>query len=368
MKAPALADLLGPFAMLTNRNALTTLYKTLVISPTAIRAYSPWGALEADLELGNKKTIFVDAAQFIGVMKSLPSRDLELTIKGTALEWQCGSADGRLALVAGIESPEIDFGILRKKLWSPNKAFVEALELGALSCGPESMSSAGAYGALLRFDEDRLVIASSDSITISVVVVDYEYHADWPASFTLKPEAIDMLAEVLRHDAGTAKPNRIHFEKQTMYARAGDYRLMLKAAPPLKQDIIGMADNYVAHEVTTPIPEKQITAFIKRVTALTESKAHAYITMSIDKGRLLFSFSEGSSDARDMYKMADGLDVAADLPDIRLDASRMARVLAHASTLVLDHIDRDILVFHGDKDNPQFEYYICGVAKNEKRE
>jgi hypothetical protein len=37
---------------------------------------------------------------------------------------------------------------------------------------------------------------------------------------------------------------------------------------------------------------------------------------------------------------------------------RVARVLAHAEKVVLDHIERGVLIFYGE--DPSFSYMICG--------
>jgi hypothetical protein len=354
MLSSALAAVLGPFASLSNKHAISSVYKTLEITPTLIRGTTPWGILEVNCESGVADSFLIDSARFIAVVQSLPNAELELAVANNALTWKCGYANGKLAVAPPIESTKPDWPEW-EKLWSPDKQFLECLEIGGLSCGPQSMASAGVYGIAFDRTDEGLMLSSSDSVTMAICKAHTEQlrSSFWPHKFVLVPDALDLLTTILKQ--GTP---RFGVDSQAVWASAGDFRLMLRPAPLLKQDILALASNFASKEAVATIPADRIGAFIKRAGALAESKANTMLTLRVVAGAIELSFAEGAATS-DEYYLVDSLDVPGGLPEIKLDATRLARVLSYTDKVAFDHIDRGVLVFFGLK--PAFDYLICGA-------
>jgi DNA polymerase III sliding clamp (beta) subunit (PCNA family) len=354
MLASKLNAILSPFAQLANKHALSNVYRALHITPKLIQGCAPWGILEASAQIGVQEEFWIDAANFIAVCKSLPEEEVELEIKGGGLAWSCGLADGKLALLGDLTFPEIDWSPLKQKLWEPPSTFVEALQLGSLSCGPNSMASAGVYGVVIDNRNDDISVYSSDNVTVASATGS-EGNPLFPDMVTLSPDALAMFISVLKTRA--VKPAKVDLAEKTIYSQAGAFKLMLRPAPALKHDLRALSAAYASRDVVADIPRERIGAFIKRASALAETRQHTYVILRVAEGALSLSFAEGAA-ASDEYYMVDGLEIGSDLPDIKLDAMRVARVLAHAEKVVLDHIERGVLIFYGE--DPSFSYMICG--------
>jgi hypothetical protein len=359
MQSNDLAAILAPFALMANRHALSAVYKTLEISPTGIRGCSPYGILEADAALDIPETIWIDAASFIGIVKSLPKDEIKLSIKSNALIWECGLADGKLGLSQKMEIPETDFSILKKKLWEPSKEFSEGLALGSLSCGPQSMASAGVFGAEFVM-KDGITLVSSDSVTMSACKIADERPKSWPERITLIPDALELLISCLKIKA--AKPAKLDMQANAIYLSNGALRLMLRPAPALKQDILGLCENYASRDAISELPGDRIKAFVSRATSLAESKQHTYVSIRIVDETMLLSFAEGAASS-DEYYLSKDLAGFPDLPEIHLDALRVARALSHCDKLALDHVERGVIIFFNE--NPNFSYLISGKQRDE---
>jgi len=355
MKAAALSRILAPFAQLANRHALSNVYRALYVQPDKIQGCSPWGILEADVSLGIETPFWIDAANFIAVIRSLPDDDLELQIAGGGLSWSCGLADGKLALLGDLTFPETDWSLKKSSLWEPTDLFTEALQLGSLSCGPLSMASAGVYGAVVDNRNDELLVLSSDNVTVAACGGG-KTNPLFPGQLTFSPDALNLLVAILKTKA--KKPVRLNLTDTAVHAFVEPYSLMLRPAAPLKHDLAQLTSAYRAKEVVAEIPRERIAAFIKRAASLSEEKQHTYVVLRVAEGALSLSFAEGTA-ASDEYYMVDGLEIAEDIPEIRLDAIRVARVLAYADKLALDHIERHVLVFFGT--DPNFDYLVRGI-------
>lgn len=360
MLSNELAAILAPFAQMANRNALSAAYKTLEISPAHIRGASPWGILDAAVETGIGETFWIDAISFINVVKSLPKEEISFTIKGGALHWDCGLAEGKLGLPgAEIAIPNADWKTSKKKSRSPDKQFIQALSLGSLSCGPESMMTAGLHGVVIDNAGAEMAIVSSDDVTMSMAIAG-ESNPLLPEKTALKPEAADMLQTILAIKAG--EPS-LYMDEKSVFASNDIYRLMLRPAPAFRVDIAGMVGNYADRQVMADIPRDRVAAFIRRATALAENKQHTFVTLSAINGGLALAFAEGAATSDEVY-VIDDLPEVGDLPDIQLDAMRIARVLAHTSRICLDYIDRGVIAFCGD--DPKFDYLVNGIESRER--
>lgn len=368
MRSKVLSNYLAPFAALTNRHALSNVYKTLVLSPTGIRGCAPWGILEADVDLtgaGIEKEIWVDAQHLISVVKTLPADDVTFTVANNAINYECGIRKGNLALVAEVDIPTADWKVLNKKgVLRPDKTFAPSIELGSLSTGPQSMASAGVFGVSFDKTEEGFFVTTSDNVTMSMCLV-AETDAvpeNWPDRLTLAPEAAAMLVTIL-DQRSDKKPAYLDMSAKAVFAEANSFRLMVTPAPLMKQNILKMCLDFLSADFMVEVPTETINKFVICVGGLAESKQHAQVTLSVDKDGLKLSFEEGANNTEDTYKLAK-LKLDREFAPVRLDAGRMARVLAHAHHIALDHLDKNVLAFVNDKTN--FSYLISGAQVTPK--
>jgi len=356
MQSNDLSAYLAPFKLLINKNALSATYRTLELDGGVIRGCAGFGMLEVYGDFGLPDgPLYVDATTFIAVVDSLPAdKPLVLNAENAnVLAWEAGAAKGRLALNKIPEMPRIGEMRPANEAWHPTQKFIETLRLGALSCGSESLASIGMYGVVIDSTGD-VCVYSSDNVTISCAFMS-DTTIQAPPIQTYSPEAIKLLAAVLNPKD---KEAAIYFGADGIYYRDSYMRLALKQLAPMKADVNAILNEFSIGDTRAPLPVDRLQAFIKRINAMTENKKANSITMQASNGRLTMSFSDGLA-ASEEYYMVDELTVP-DLPPIQLDATKVGRALAHVDSVVLDHIERKVLVFEGG--DPLFQYIVSGKS------
>lgn len=381
MKSSELAAALAPFAILANKHAMSPTYKALEIGPDCIRGCSPWGILELDIEIGTSETFWVDAAQLIGVVKTL-SGEIAFTVAGTTLTWECGSAKGKLSLPTKIEIPEADWeGVAAMNDTNVEASMPEALSLGSLSASRDmGLSSNGVAGVSLHWgpleegvEVGTLFIVSSDAVTMSVASVEMIGALHWPENIVIATEAAAMLSMVLRakprkedkKDKDEPEPGAyLDIQEKTIVAAGGDYRLMIRSAPPFKHNVLELTKNFPHDEVTADLPKDGVKQFIARATTLAEARAHTFVRMNAINGKLLLAFSEDTTTTEEEY-ILDGFVVPKDFPEVRLDASRFARALGYVDKIAFDALDRSVITLFasGEDRKLEFAYLINGAQE-----
>lgn len=372
MKSSELAAALAPFAILANKHAMSPTYKALEIGPDCIRGCSPWGILELDIEIGTSETFWVDAAQLIGVVKTL-SGEIAFTVAGTTLTWECGSAKGKLSLLTKIEIPEADWDGIMAIIDTPNveAPMPEALSLGSLSASRDmGLSSNGVAGVSLHWgpleegvEVGTLFVVSSDAVTMSVASIEMIGALHWPENIVIATEAAAMLSMVLRASAASSGAY-LDIQEKTIVAAGGDYRLMIRSAPTFKHNVLELTKNFPHDEVTADLPKDGVKQFIARATTLAEARAHTFVRMNAINGKLLLAFSEDTTTTEEEY-ILDGFVVPKDFPEVRLDASRFARALGYVDKIAFDALDRSVITLFaaGEDRKLEFAYLINGAQE-----
>jgi hypothetical protein len=363
MKSNELNKLLAPFKLLSNRAALSQTYRSLQISYDRIRGCSNFAVLEIATPLMNddQPSFCVDAAAFMAVISSLPDKqEVALTADEGVMIWECGQAKGRLALLPEVKMPVIERKTEkgRKVLkWKPPESFRIALEVGGLSCGNDSMASSGMFGILI---DNRTVpsISACDGATISHATIQESKIPNMPDQIVIAPDAAELLRLLLKDGGG------LEFDDKSIYYASTDVKCLIKQLPKLKHDIADMLAKYVDAEIIAAVPRDRISAFIKRVGALTENKRTAHVSLGASQGRMSLSFSEGTASS-DEYYLVDKLEIP-DLPEVQLDAGKTARALRFIDEVVLDHVERHVVVLRGTSvldegdDQVDFIYLVSG--------
>jgi len=360
MKAGLIAECLEPFTLVASKYALSPEFGVVEIGPKLIRACAPWGLLEADMEIGIDATIWADIAVFVSVMKSLPDQEVEFKVKSGVLAWQCGFSDGKLATREEIKLP----ALTKPKgltLWPVTQNFLDGLELGGLSCGNKGMQSAGLYGVAID-NRDSLTVCSSDSATVSAYMVDADGIAAFPKMTVVDPEVIRLLVAIVDGNVHKEKSKpeeaaQLAITPDAIYCENKPFRMLCRPRAALKWDLREIINKYSAAETCAEIPQQAIAAFVKRATAMADSKTKTTVDLSAAEGALSLAFEEGVSSSVEYY-IAQGLDIP-ETPPIPLDAARLARALSHVTEVVLDHIGDGAIVLRSDK----FTYIISRREK-----
>lgn len=348
---------LAPFRLVSNRNALSPTYRSLEISPGIVRGCSNYAQLELALDImpADKEPVVVDATAFLAVIASLPDNlEVDIETEDGVMVWSCGQAKGRLALLPGITMPVIERPVISRreaaKRWTPTPAFRAALELGAISCANDSMASTGMFGIVID-NRKVLSVLSCDGATIShATVMDGVLDAA-PALSVISPEAAVLLRMLLASDG------KLEFEAKSLYFSNGMTKCLIKQLPPLKHDLASMLKKYETADIVAEVPTDRITAFIRRVGALTENKRNAHVSIGASDGRMTLSFEEGTASSEEYY-LVEGLEIP-DLPLVSLDASKTARALSHIDSIILDHVDRQVIILRGGAEEV-FTYMVAG--------
>ncbi len=350
-------DLLAPFKNFVNKQALSVVYRCLKLAPKTVYGCSANGMLSVDLQLGLESTVYVEASAFLALLDSLP-RKAELVIEladdgegnATTLNWVCGSAKGRLALMVVEGFPKMPK--MPEEGWAPPLGFIDGLLTGALSCDPQAMASVGIHGMAIYRGKKSLSFCSSDNATISMIKV---AHKGLPEGFaeviTLAPDAAALLAGAMAEDGLMA------FDGNTVYYWDEGTRLVLKQVAPLKHNLMDKVAPFAgAPEKVAKIPRERIAAFVKRVAALAEAKRATDVILHAHGNELTLEFADQTAASEELY-MLEGLDDLEEL-QIKLEAGRLAKALDHVTEVVLDHVAQGVLIFLGD--DPPFMYLVAG--------
>jgi hypothetical protein len=300
------------------------------------------------------QTIYVDLLSMLAITKSLPSADLELNVEDSTLHWLCKDknksvARGKLALANPVKmtvAPSYE-----GKFIPVDAAWKRALDLGSLAC---------AEGGQVRFtgivldNRDGLYVMSTDDITISTAKINDSSLKSCPPKLTFSPQSIALLCSVLK-DGGKLG---LEHDKGFYYIDP-IYELYLPRTQEMSDDLRPVVDEFSGGEVSVPLMHDRISAFVKRVEALSENRQRLQIVLAINEGALTLSFAENAATSDEWYPVDLPKDVP-DLPQISLDARRFTRALQHADEVVLDHLERKVLVLRS-KDK-MFQYIIEGRA------
>jgi hypothetical protein len=352
VKADELYRQLSLFTKLTQKQALTASYRALAFGVDYVRACGLFGQMESFLELGLGAEAFVDCEDFLQLLRSLPAAEFKAELVEGALHWSCGAATGHLTLMAGdreqivVPSPVFN-GMAPEGMIAAQ--FGEGLELGALSCGSSTVRLLGLQGVQISNSNGRSYARATDNTTLSSCCLGPEL--DGSDTITLLPEAIELLAALIKRDGDAMMAH----DDSSVFCVTENTRLLLYQVPPLRTNVGEILSRFTTAEVRQRLNHEAVAAFLKRAMALSEGGGHAMVEISVDEGRTRLSFNEIGSSSQEYYPADDGPRVT--VPAIRLEASRLAKALAHADELVFDYAAQNVLLLRGDNE---FTYAITG--------
>ena len=339
------------------------MYRSLQLSPDRVVACSSFAVLEAAIKLPINETCYVDTAAFLVVASSLPPDvPISLSVESGALLWSCGKgqAKGKLATRDITHMPEIKRA-KKPGIWEYPEDFPDALRLGALASGQPAMATLGIDGVVIDNRGDEICVYSSDNITLAVAFSGSTRNI-LPDTLTLSPNAAELLAEILKPDGvieSAAENDRWIYVDPT-------YTMLINERAPLRVDMRPAFEPYIDNQDIVPLESDRMSAFLRRVTAITENKNDLYVGFGAEDGKLHLSFDGGTASSTEYYIVEN--DGMPDLAPVPIKASNVAPALAHVDRIALDHAEEHrVLVFHGDK--PRFAYIVTArdhKADNQK--
>jgi DNA polymerase III sliding clamp (beta) subunit (PCNA family) len=353
MLSNEMAKLLSPFSLVSTRGAMLPQYRAIMLSPDVVRACASYGILEVYDDIGVADTVFVSAVEFLTVVRSLPSDHVvKLVTKDSVLHWSCGPAHGRLACLPAIEMPVIPAE--GKPNCVTTKEMGNALAMGGLSCNANALVQEGIYGVVMDSSNyGYLTVASTDSTTLSAYEIMEKI--EFKDRITLPPPGAELLAEVIEYNGSL----EVIGDKQVIY-RHDKIACIASQVKPLRVDVVEMFRRYDgANEVATMARERS-AKFIQQAIALAEVRKDARITLSASAGRIILAF-ESTNTAASEFFLVDGLDGYPDIDPVSLSCAKLARALTHTEEIVLDYVDKGIIVLRGGA----FSYVISGQVARE---
>jgi hypothetical protein len=339
--------------LIVSRLALSPTYRAIEISPHMVRTFAKYASLDISVSLGLAETVVVDCNAFIAVCNSLAAQqEFVLSLEENTLVWECGSAKGRLPLMK-VELPEVNTRRPRFNVSiSPTPDLIKAIDLGALSCDSAALGAIGMFGVVVETFKGGCIISSTDNVSISSCFSPTELPMPIIGEvMTLPPEGMELLSSIMKPDG------KLEIDGDGWYYRSTNVKCLVKYVQPLVANVSEMLNKYSEMNLTVPIPRGRIESFLKRVSALTESRRNALVGVSTSNGRLVLAFAEGLSTS-DEYFLVDNLQGVPDIPEILLPALKTARALNHVTELVLNHMERGIIILY----NPEvaFSYILSG--------
>jgi hypothetical protein len=357
MKVEVLQGLLSPYSKVSNRAAMAAHYKCLELQPGLIRGCAAFGILETTCTLDIDQGCYVDTHTFMSVVSSLPEReDINMMVEAGVLLWMAGSAKGKMATVvlpADAPMPVIDVGEF-KASYTIHAPFIHALRSGTISGTDQSLQTIGMYGVLLE-NRDFPVIATSDNSTLAWARFGEDVLPGFPDVSYLPPDAVELLKNIVI-DGGLLHLVNV----DTFLYDNKDRRFLFHTVPPIKHNLRDVVEKFVDKDsLVATIPPDRIKAFIKRASALAESRKSTFVDIGATDGHLSISFTEGTAQS-DEYYMVENQRLP-EMQPVTVDATKLARALEVTDELVMDYMDQRVLVFRS-KDTG-FMYILAGLKK-----
>lgn len=329
---------------IAKRRALSVDYQVVALTEDSIRAASPFGAMRCPLDLGLKSEIRVDATTFLGCLQTTAAK-FTAQVKNSALHWKCGGASGRLPLVeATVTEPGFSGDLMALA-----GGFGKGLELGALGCGHSSfLRNAGLEAVQLINRNGKAYALSSDSMMLSSCYLGKALPTD--KIVTLKPEAADLLVEVLERAEQDDEPEMfIGINDHSLYCLTPGVELQLFQL--YNRNDYNLADKlqpYTSQKLMMPLMHEVVEAFLKRVDYYAEIRQQAVVTITVKNGRTVLSFADTAGATEEQYTVTNAPKVS--VPPIHIEGHRLSKALRHASHLVFDHIERNYLILRGPEE------------------
>jgi hypothetical protein len=358
MQASELYQQLRPFSLLAHEKLLSPSYKALHITPTAVRGHSPFGVMEVEARLGIATEAYVDRARFLQVLSTAPAGDFVLQIEDNKLSWFCADPSeakryemtGYFALLPGtITIPPLPWDG-RGEMIPAGENFGRGLELAALGCGSQAYISVGLYGVAIENEPDGLYAYASDNNAIAACRLGDRSDA-FAERITLAPDALALLADVSRGQTA------VSITADSIYCQTPTTKLVVRRKADLKSDLRAIATGLRGQERSLPIDRDSLSAFVRRVDALSEDKTKARMSLSVEEGATRLFYEDSLSFSAEYYLTP--AEHPFDISPIQLEPRRIFRALGSADRVVFDYVDRHALVFRGPNE---FLFGVHGKA------
>lgn len=354
MLAHEIVTLLAPLKYALEKSSFNTMHKALQISDTSVSCRTSHIAIDIAAQLNiaeYKEPLHVDGASFLAILNSLPEgQELKLTHREGALHWNCGKTKGKMACLALPVMPSVEYLIPDEHTGSPPPDFIKALELGSLSADASSMASVGMAGVLI--DSDRLLITTTDDVTISVAFLDTAtLLLDAPVHVALSPDVIPLLTNLL------SETGYWEIDDYTIKYTDGTRDMIVSQVSSLSKtdNVLNLIDKCMKGQQYFPIPADTIRAFMKRAEVLTNDRPQLSVSITVDTDRVTLIFDEATARTEEYFDIENS-HITTPLT-LRLNARKFMRALRYSEEIVIDFISERMLVL---RSKPLDFMYIIG--------
>jgi hypothetical protein len=351
MKTKTLSAVMKIVSRISNPSSLTSLYRSIEVNSVGVRACSEFGNIEIFTDnTGLKETALLDCGALSAIAGTLPSNgEVVFDEQPSKINWSCDSAKGHLSRV------QTDYTVPQIKHenypWAPPEDLGNALVLASSACQAAAVSF-GLYGIVMEPDNNKLHIASTNSISLASTTVDL---GSYPAQkVTLRPPVPSIIATLI---AATKNPT-LDITTEGIFILGDDLKAHLPLGVALDHDVKQMSDKYVGGKQIAKINSDAVKKFIKRAQSLTDKKATFNIALKIEEGKLILNHI-GISSSVEEWMLADGLPTTVKYESRSFPGDMLVVPLDFIQDVVLDFLDSQQLVLRGSK--PEFLYVVSGT-------
>jgi hypothetical protein len=148
------------------------------------------------------------------------------------------------------------------------------------------------------------------------------------------------------------------FNERAVAFQGKDITVIINQVTAPKYNFYNTAMNYVDGEVSIPLEKDSIKLFTRRAAELSERLGRAIVSITVQEGGLHFALNEGIVENEEFF-VAEGLKPEAEMK-VLVGADNITQALAHSDKIIVDFIDRYVLVFTNSDETSPFTYIVSG--------
>jgi hypothetical protein len=351
MKVGYVLALFEPFRLVCDPHSLEPKYRMVLVEPKQVSASTAKAAMVSQYALNIDQPFALEVANLYSVAASLPpDAELEFELQDSVLNWSCGRSRGRLATKPPFtvdplpEMPKDDIDC--------SQTLSTLFQFGALSCSNQALSTIGLYGMSVVPDGDHLWCFSSDNVTIAAA------RMATPKGLTLKDTmTVGAPETALLASLAARTKSFMAFTPKAIFFQDADYDAVIHLVKPLNHNLYDLATKYLADDAVHDINKERVQAFVKRATFLAETRQNAIVIVHAEGESLTLEFNEQLAQTEEHYPITEGFKVNEPV-SVAVDAVKLAKALANCDQLLLDNMDKHVIVFRAK--NSSFHYIISG--------
>ena len=345
---------LEPIRLACEKKSVVPDFRYLQINPDNMVIIGSMASVKVYINLGFDHAFSIDAQTFCGVISFLvPEARVIFDLKYGVLTWKSGNARGKLATLEP-KNLAFDFNMQPKdwpheSLVSPNM-FGSLAIMGAVS-GNNNMLAGGSFcGVVVYPDGPMTRVVSTDNATLALAWGALETPCDVP--IYLHPSSLPLIAAMAKREG------RFFFNQKAVAFKGSGVSVFVNQITEPKFDFLQVAEKYANGNMSAKINKDALLLYTKRVAELSERSNRAIVSLTVTKTGITLKFSEGTIENEEDFDVATLEDLPSNM-ELRIGADNLANALARCDEVILDFVDRNVLVFQGTN----FQYIVSGKPK-----